>query len=101
MHVTNDEFKHESYQDTNTITDDIKSLKEGLEKGVIVLGNANQQIELEPKGLIKTEIKAKKKGDSSRLTLRISWKEEKKSGKKGAGPLFIQSNEKQQTTNKS
>lgn len=69
-----EKFEFESIQDTLTIKDYLKSVIEGIDKGKIVLSTDGQELELHPGSLLKFEVKAKKKGDSTRLTLRISWR---------------------------
>lgn len=76
---TNDnEFKHESYQDSQTIVDYLKSIIDGIEKGSISLGNESSKVNLEPQGLLKMKIEAKRKSNSSKLSLQFGWKESDK-----------------------
>ena len=79
MQMTNNEFKHESYQDRETIVDYLQSIIEGIEKGTISMGNSKTKIELEPKGLLKLKVEAKRKSSSSKFNLQISWKDDVKS----------------------
>ncbi|MBU2512775.1 amphi-Trp domain-containing protein [bacterium] len=79
MQANNNEFKHESYQDSSTIVDYLKSIIEGIEKGIISMGNDKAKIDLEPQGLLKMKIEAKRKSSGSKLSLQVSWKENSKS----------------------
>lgn len=74
MASSDKEFKHESYQDRDTILEYLKSITEGIEKGAISLGNQRERVELEPDGLLKFKIEAKRKADRSKLSLQVSWK---------------------------
>jgi amphi-Trp domain-containing protein len=71
------DFLFESLQDTQTIKGYLESLLEGLDKGKIVLRSNGEEICLEPTNLVKLGIKAKKKGSTRKLTMKLSWKEEK------------------------
>lgn len=67
-------FEHESYQDGQTIGKYLQSLVEGFENGKILLRTESENMELCPADLLKFGIKAKKDGDKSKLTIKISWK---------------------------
>ncbi|MBU2646645.1 MAG: amphi-Trp domain-containing protein [bacterium] len=75
MQVAENEFKHESYQDCETIVDYLKSIIEGIENGSISLGTEKTRIDLVPQGLLKLKIEAKRKSNSSKLNLQVSWKD--------------------------
>lgn len=69
-----EKFEFESIQDTETIRDYLQSLIDGLGTGKIVLSSDGNELELNPGSLLKFEVKAKKKGDITKLALRISWR---------------------------
>ncbi len=69
------EFKHETLQDTDSITEYLKVITEGFESGEIVFKNDKEQILLHPDGMIELEIKAKKKDKKVKLSLKLKWKE--------------------------
>ncbi|MBU0481302.1 MAG: amphi-Trp domain-containing protein [Proteobacteria bacterium] len=71
------DFIFESLQDTQTIKGYLESILEGLEKGKIILRSNGEEICLEPANLVKLGIKARKKGTTRKLTMKLSWKEEK------------------------
>lgn len=75
-----DKFEFESIQDSQTIKDYLQSLVDGIDKGRIVLSTDGSELELNPALLIKFEVKAKKKGDSTKLTLRLSWRQPESGG---------------------
>ena len=72
----NNRFRHESLQDEKSIKELLTALSNGLAKGKIVLEDENDSMMLEPHGLLRLKISASQDEDRSRLTVRISWKEE-------------------------
>lgn len=74
----NEKFNYESIQDSDTIRDYIQSIITGIENGKIVLSQNGDEVVLNPGNLLKFEIKAKKKGDTNKLSIKISWREEGK-----------------------
>jgi len=70
-----EKFVFDSLQDAQTIGEFIETLKLGFEKGRIVLSSGEEHILLTPKGLLSFSVKAKKKNDESKITLRIAWKD--------------------------
>lgn len=74
----NDEFEYESIQDHQTIKDLVHGILDGFEKGRIVLASNGDEISMRPSGMLKLSVKARKKGETGKLNLKISWKEAKK-----------------------
>jgi amphi-Trp domain-containing protein len=74
MSSRNNEFKHESYQDRETILEYLNAIVDGITKGTMTLGDEKNRIDLEPEGLLKFKIEAKRKEDRSKLSLQVSWK---------------------------
>lgn len=70
----NEEFEHESIQDNESVGAYLESLIEGFKKGEIVLSADNQIIKLNPNNLLHFDLNAKKKGNKSRLTIKLSWR---------------------------
>lgn len=68
-------FIFESLQDSETIRQFLKSLVDGFESGKINLSTNGDEIELTPKGLLNFSVKAKRKAENNKLTIKISWKE--------------------------
>lgn len=85
-----EEFKHESYQDRVSIVKYLEALCDGVSNGRIVFGNNEKQIVLEPKGLLKFDVKAKRKDEKQKVTLKISWSEEKISKDEERSSLIIE-----------
>lgn len=77
MASSDSEFKHESYQDTDTIVAYLDALRDGFAKGCLDLSNEEQQMVLSPDGLLKLELKVRRKGERVKFNLRLDWKESK------------------------
>lgn len=71
----NENFEFESIQDPDTIKTFMESLLQGFEKNRIRLASNGEEIVLFPSNMLKFAVKAKRKGNSSKLSLKISWKE--------------------------
>lgn len=69
-------FEHESIQDPETIQKYFQALIDGFENGRIVFTSSNRQVVLIPGELIGLEIKAKKKGDKNKISLKLSWRDD-------------------------
>ena len=74
--AASDEFKHESIQDRRSVVRYLQAVIDGLEKGHLELDSGEQTFVLEPRGLLKLEIQAKRKGGRFKTTLKFSWNEE-------------------------
>ena len=73
--MSNDNFKHESLEDSETITKYLQALQEGFESGALVFSTDDRRFVIKPTGLINLEIDAKKKGEKVKVTLRFRWNE--------------------------
>ncbi len=82
------DFQHESLQDTQTLISYLKALTEGFESGRLHLGDEGGDITLEPRGLISLEVRAQRKRDRIRLSLRFGWRD-KAEGDEPSGNLRI------------
>ncbi len=71
-----DEFKHESLQDPKSIGQYLEALIEGLESGRVELSDDNGQVVLHPTGLLGLELRARRRGNRSKLQLKLSWTED-------------------------
>jgi amphi-Trp domain-containing protein len=68
-------FTHESFQDACSIAAYFQSLIEGFEQGSIVLTSDEGELNLHPKDMLTFAVRAKKKGEKTKLTIKISWKD--------------------------
>ncbi len=89
MASSDDEFKYESVQDTELITEYLEALKEGFGNGKLLFGTRQKKLILEPNGLLKLSINAKRKDRKVKINLKISWNEGKSGKDSSAEPLEI------------
>lgn len=82
-------FEHESIQDSQTIKKYFQALIDGFENKRIVFTSSARQIVLNPGELIELEIKAKKKGDKNKVSLKMSWKDDLPEAEPAADNLDI------------
>jgi amphi-Trp domain-containing protein len=68
------DFEYESVQDVASIQRFLKSLTEGFEKGQIKFTSEEEELVLNPQGLLDFKIRAKLKDDKSKIEVKISWK---------------------------
>ena len=68
-------FKHESLQDLDSIIAYLEAVRDGFAKKRLTLTDAEHELVLEPKGLIRFDLEAKCKGQGCKLTLKFTWKE--------------------------
>ncbi len=66
-------FRHESIQDLNSITDILKAITKGLEKGELELSDEEGEITFKPEGLLTLKVTGSRNESSDRLNIRISW----------------------------
>lgn len=84
-------FEHESLQDCESIVKYLQAISEGLQNRHLVLANGESPIELRPNGLLKFDLKARRKDGRMKLSFKISWKEEKQHKEGDSAPLIINS----------
>ncbi|MBC8285687.1 MAG: amphi-Trp domain-containing protein [Nitrospinae bacterium] len=89
MAESDDEFKHESIQDTELIIKYLNALAEGFENGKLVFGTKQKKFILEPNGLLRLGISAKRKGRKVKIALKASWTEGKEGKDLNSDPLEI------------
>lgn len=73
--MAEEKFVFDSLQDCGTIKDFLASLTDGFDKGSITLATNGDAIELTPKGLLGFTVKAKKKGNGNKLSIKVEWKD--------------------------
>lgn len=87
-------FKHESFEDNETISQYFSAMKDGFKSGALVFTSEDRQLALHPNGLINLEIEARRKGDEIKLSLKFKWTEETENENDKSAPLSIQPAEK-------
>lgn len=83
------EFKHESLQDAQSIAKYLKALIVGLESGELQFKNDEAELQLQPRGLLELELRARRKGGRGKLQLKLAWRETPR--KSSAGGLQLSS----------
>ena len=69
------QFNFESLQDAGTIAKYLQSLIDGFQKGSVTLKSDDEELIFHPKGMITFAVRAKKKAEKTKLTLKMSWKD--------------------------
>jgi amphi-Trp domain-containing protein len=69
-------FRYESLQDQQSILKILRVITEGLERGRLVLSDEDDEIVLNPQGLLQLKISASQEGNSDSLSLKVSWQNE-------------------------
>jgi len=89
MSDSEDEFKHESIQDTELIIKYLKALTEGFQNGKLLFGTRQKKFILEPNGLLRMGVSAKRKDRKVKINLKVSWTEGKEGKDLSLDPLEI------------
>lgn len=74
--ATDDDFRHESVQDRQSIVRYLHALTAGIEKGHLELGTAERMLALDPAGPLELEVRAKRKSGRVSLSIRLHWREQ-------------------------
>jgi amphi-Trp domain-containing protein len=83
------DFRHESLQDRISIEQYLEALTSGFSTGQLKFTNEDGEIVLKPRGLVNFELRASRRQDRSRLTLKFSWKDGDSKDRNGNGRLQI------------
>jgi len=73
----NTRFRHESLQDQGSIKRLLRALTTGIGKGKVVLEDEDGSMIMEPGGLLNLKITASQNDESSKLNIRLSWREDR------------------------
>lgn len=76
--MSEEKFFFESIQDPDAVKDYLQSLIEGIDSGRVVLATNGDELTLFPTDLMKFTLKAKRKADTSKLSIKLAWKDEKR-----------------------
>jgi amphi-Trp domain-containing protein len=74
--VKKKEFEHDSLQDTETLVAYLKEVTRGFEEGKLSVSGRDGEINLEPRGMIRFELRVSERADRCRLNMRFTWKPE-------------------------
>lgn len=69
-------FRHESLQDHQSILQILSAVSAGLEKGKLVLSDENDEIVLNPQGLLQLKLSAMQEDNRYSFSLKVSWQTE-------------------------
>lgn len=75
-------FRHESLQDSSSISNILQSITKAIEKGKVVFSDEDDRIVMEPEGLLQLKVTASQEDSRQRINVRISWQVEEASNKK-------------------
>ncbi len=71
-----EKLEFESTEDCETIGKYLHALKQGFAKGLITLTSEDRSLTLKPDGFLSFQLAAKKKAGETKITIKISWKDE-------------------------
>jgi amphi-Trp domain-containing protein len=76
-------FRHESLLDVDGMQDILKAINKGIARGSVTFTDEDDEIIMEPDGLMNLKLTATQEDGRNRINIRITWqgKEEKKARK--------------------
>lgn len=75
-------FRHDSLQDARTVRGILKSITNGLAEGRLTFSDEDDEIVMEPQGLMNLKLTATQEEGRHRINIRISWQVEDETVKK-------------------
>jgi len=69
-------FKHESLQDSDSIQQILKVITKGIGKGKVTFSDEDDEIVMEPEGLLQLKLTATREENRQRINIKISWQVE-------------------------
>ncbi len=75
-------FRHESLQDAGSIQAILKAVSQGIGKGRLNLSDEDDEMVLEPDGLLHLKLTANQEENRHRINLRVTWQTEGEMPKK-------------------
>ena len=75
-------FRHDSLQDSKTIRGILKSVTQGLAEGRLTFSDEDDEMVMEPEGLLNLKLTATQEEGRNRINIRISWQVEDRTAKK-------------------
>ncbi len=83
---TDGDFRHESLQSRKTIKAFLEAVTKGVGKGQLTLSDAENEITLDPDGLLTLRVRGSRSGSDCRLDLRITWSDDSATPAEKAAP---------------
>jgi len=71
-------FRHESLQDVKSIRQILESVTNGIAKGKVVFSDEDDEIVMQPEGLLQLRLKASQEENRRQINIRINWQVEDK-----------------------
>lgn len=68
-------FDYEALHDAVSIGEYLKALRKGIARGEIRFATGDEEMTLEPSGLLHMSVRARRKGPNSTIQIKIMWKE--------------------------
>ena len=84
MRQSKKNFRHESLQDRASVQAILKAITQGIAKGKLTLSDEEDEMVLNPDGLLQLKVSATQDADRHRINLRITWQAEEGKLKPGA-----------------
>jgi len=78
MRQNKNSFRHDSLQDTKSISRILEAVTDGIAKGKLVFSDEDDKIVMKPDGLLELKVTASQEDNRQRVNIRISWQEESK-----------------------
>ncbi|MCU7919094.1 MAG: amphi-Trp domain-containing protein [Candidatus Thiodiazotropha sp. (ex Dulcina madagascariensis)] len=75
-------FRHESLQDRESIQAILKAITQGVAKGKLTLSDDDDEMVMQPDGLLQLKVSAAQDAERHRINLRITWQVEEEKQKK-------------------
>ncbi len=72
--VKKKEFRHTSLEDNQSVVRYLQALTQGLQQGQLRIGAADDEVLLEPRGLLQLDLRISQKPDAAQIRLHLSWK---------------------------
>ncbi|HEB56088.1 MAG TPA: amphi-Trp domain-containing protein [Gammaproteobacteria bacterium] len=66
-------FRHESLQDAKTIQELLKSVARGFARGELVFSDDEDEIIMQPEGLMNLKVTSNQEENRHRINIRITW----------------------------
>lgn len=76
MSDNTEQFKYKSLQDQDSVVNYLKDIMNGFDQNHLVLGNGRDKFVIEPHGLIKLDVNAKRTKKKTKITIRLTWTED-------------------------
>lgn len=79
-----EKLEFESLEDCETIRKYLHALEQGFAKRSITLASEGRSLILEPTGFLSFHLTAKKKAGETKISIKVSWKEDESESKKSS-----------------